>query len=212
MSKPARPRPLWRAVCCSGLCSVLLLCASAAPAADNPASVIQINGSPRLQRLGQAADLRPGMAVPLDAIIETDQTAKVKVRLADDSVLEIGPQSRVTLREFVVQSSRRRVRLEVLLGRFRLAITAFVGGVSDYEVRTPTAVAGVRGTVLWGDTDVDAICALEGHVEVRPLTGSAPPAQLAAGECVRQMGKGTALPFVPSPEDLANFLKQVTLD
>ena len=201
-----------RTVCCRGLSALLLLSASASPATDEPASVVQINGSPRVERGGKTSNLLVGMAVPLDAVVETDAKAKVKLRLADGSALELGPKSRVTLREFVSEPPSRRARLQVLVGRFRLAIAPLVGGASDYEVRTPTAVAGVRGTVLWGDTDVDAICALEGHVEVRPLRGTSQPAQLETGQCVREMGKGRALPFTPSPEDLAKFLKQVTLD
>ncbi len=201
----------WRTLCRAAL-GVLLLHVAAATATDGPASVVQINGAPRVERGGQASDLQVGMTVALDAVVETDAGAKVKLRLADGSILEIGPHSRLTLREFVSEPGSRRARLEVLFGRLRLAITPFVGGPSDYEVRTPTAVAGVRGTVLWGDTDVDAICALEGHVEVRALHGTALPARLETGHCVREMGKGETVPFTPSPQELANFLKQVTLD
>ncbi len=201
-----------RTFCRAALGVLLLQFAAAATAADGPASVVQINGVPRVQRNGQTSDLQVEMTVALDAVVETDAGAKAKLRLADGSILDIGPQSRLALREFVSEPGSRRARLEVLFGRFRLAITPFVGGRSDYEVRTPTAVAGVRGTVLWGDTDVDAICALEGHVEVRALHGAASAAQLEAGHCVREMGKGKTSPFTPSPQELANFLKQVTLD
>jgi len=201
-----------RTFCDAVLGVLLLLFAAAARATDGPASVVQVNGSPRVQRGGQTSDLQVGMTIGVDAVVETDAGAKVKLRLADGSILEIGPQSRLTLREFVLEPRNRRAQLEVLVGRFRLAIAAFVAGPSDYEVRTPTAVAGVRGTVLWGDTDVDAICALEGHVEVRALHGAASPARLETGHCVREMGKGKTSPFTPTPQDLANFLKQVTLD
>src|SRR5262249_14437186 len=161
-----------------------LLTASSALAVDAPATVVRINGAPRLQQGSKTEHLNPGSAVPLDSIVETDEKSKVEIRLADDSILTIGPKSRLTLREFALKPESRRARLEVLVGRFRLAIAPFLTGSSDYEVHTPTAVAGVRGTVLWGDTVVDAICALEGHVEVRPLGITIPPAQLAAGQCV----------------------------
>ena len=213
-SKPAfnRQEMIRRAGGSGCLSLLLLLWTSAVPAAEAPASVVQINGSPTLKQGAKSEPLTVGMAVPLDALIVTDDRSKVKIRLADDSVLEIGAKSQLTLREFVLAPENRKARLEVLFGRFRLAITPFLSGGSDYEVRTPTAVAGVRGTVLWGDTDVDAICALEGHVEVQPLHSTVPAAQLATGQCVQQMGKGKALPFTPNPEDLANFLRQVTLD
>jgi hypothetical protein len=99
----------------------------------------------------------------------------------------------------------------VLFGRFKLAIADWLNGPSDYQVDTPTAVAGVRGTVLWGDTQLDAICALRGHVEVRTVRGNA-TATLEAGHCVTDMAKGEVAPLVPSREDLEKYLREVTLD
>jgi len=55
------------------------------------------------------------------------------------------------------------------------------------------------------------MCALQGDVQIRSLQG-APLADLHTGKCVAEMGRGTAVPLVPSAEDLAKYLKEVTLD
>ena len=181
-------------------------------AAGDVATVVRINGAPVVHHAGATEPLRPGAAVLLGDVVETDGQSKVKLVLADDSVLSVGPQSRVTVQEFVLEAERRHARLQVLVGRFKIAIAKFLGGASDVEVRTPTAVAGVRGTMLWGDTEIDAFCVLDGAADVRPLSGAVPPAQLTTGQCVQQLGKGKVVPFAPHPEDLAAYLKAVTLD
>ncbi|HSP97376.1 MAG TPA: hypothetical protein VL049_09065 [Candidatus Dormibacteraeota bacterium] len=56
-------------------------------------------------------------------------------------------------------------------------------------------VAGVRGTVLSGDTTLDAICALQGTVT-----------------CVTKMAAGETKPLVPTRDELARYLKEVSLD
>jgi hypothetical protein len=174
--------------------------------------VVRINGAPTVQRGGNRQPLRQGDTIAVGDVIETDQGAKVKILFADDSVLAIGPKSRVSVDEFLVKPERRMVRLGVALGRFKIAIAKFFGTASDYEIRTPTAVAGVRGTVLWGDTDLDAICSLDGSIEVHSLKANGQPARLTAGECVNQLGSGKPAPLKPSAQDLAGYLKEVTLD
>jgi hypothetical protein len=204
----------WSVVACRVLPVVLVVTAALpvrARAAES-ALVVRINGVPTVERAGKSEPLRQGATVSLGDVIVTDTAAKVKLLLADDSVLAIGPRSRVVLDALVLTVESRTVRLRVLAGRFKIAIAKFLGGTSNYEVRTPTAVAGLRGTVLWGDTDLDAICALDGHIEVRATTGSGAAAQLAAGECVSQMAAGKTAPLKPSAADLAAYLKEVTLE
>lgn len=173
--------------------------------------VAGINGAPTIVRGTQSQPLQRGDAVAIGDRIRTDGNAKVKLLLADDSVLAIGPQSDVVIDVLLIGGADRTARLRVLAGRFKLAIATWLGGRSDYEVATPTAVAGVRGTVLWGDTELDAICNLHGAVEVRTLRGEA-TTTLEAGHCVTGMGKGDTTPLVPSREDLQRYLAQVTLD
>lgn len=174
--------------------------------------VARVNGMPTLERAGKTEALKRGSNLYTGDVIETDANSKVKILLNDDSVLAVGPKSRVAVSDFVLDSSGRNVRLQVLAGRFKIAIAKFFGAHTDYEIRTPTAVAGVRGTVLWGDTVLDAICALEGNIEVRPRTGAGAPAQLSTGECVSQMAAGRTAPLKPTAEELAAYLKEVTLD
>jgi hypothetical protein len=180
--------------------------------ASEVAWVARINGNPTLQRAGKSANLQRGDALQRGDVIDTDDHSKVKVLFADDSILDIGPKSHVLLDEFILDADHRTVRLQVLVGRFKIGVAKFFGTHSEYEVRTATAVAGVRGTILWGDTDLDTICALEGTVAVRSLKASGSPVHIAAGHCVHQMGAGKTARLTPSARDLAAYLKAVTLE
>lgn len=188
--------PLWLA--CPGM------------AADT-AVVAGINGTPTLYRDSKPQALHPGEPVRIGDVVSTDRESKVKLLLADDSVLSIGPGTQIAIDELTLGPEQRRGRLSVLVGRFKLAIAAWLTGPSDYEVRTPTAVAGVRGTVLWGDTQLDAICSLQGTVEVRTVRGDA-TAKLEPGHCVTHMAEGETTPLVPSHEELLRYLREVSLD
>ncbi len=179
--------------------------------AAEAAWVARINGKPSLTRAGKTEPLQRGATVSIGDRIETDGTSKVKLLLADDSVLAIGPRTAVTIDELVLGPANRTGRLRVLFGRFKLAITAWLSGPSEYQVDTPTAVAGVRGTILWGDTELDAICALRGTVEVRAVRGDA-AATLETGQCVTHMGRGETVPLVPTRDELEKYLKDVSLD
>lgn len=194
------------------LAGLALGLAPALALAGEAGQVVRVNGAPSVQRAGKSEPLKRGGTVFTDDVIETDAHSKAKILLNDDSVLAIGPKSRITISDFVLDPNGRTVRLQVLAGRFKIAIAKFFGAHTDYEIRTPTAVAGVRGTVLWGDTDLDAICALEGNIEVRPRVGAGAPAQLSTGECVDQMASGKTAPLKPTAEELAAYLREVTLD
>lgn len=187
-----------------------LALAGGAEAAE-AAWVARINGAPSITRAGKTEPLRRGDTVAIGDVVTTGDAAKVKLLLDDDSVLTIGPRTQVTIDELLLEPAGRTGRLRVLFGRFKLSVAAWLTGPSDYEVHTPTAVAGVRGTILWGDTELDTICALEGTVEVRTLRGGA-VATLAGGHCVTKMGRGATEPLVPSREELQRYLKEVTLD
>lgn len=193
----------------------VIVAAAAAPASGDDgdiAWVAQINGAPTVARAGTTAALVRGATVQMGDLIETNDTSKAKLLFRDDSVLAIGPRSRVTVEAFRTQSDGRTARLRVLAGRFKLAIAKYFEGPTDYQVLTPTAVAGVRGTVLWGDTNLDAICALDGSVRVRALKAKGAPTKLAEGTCVHEMAAGKTTPLKPNPAEMAAYLKEVTLE
>jgi hypothetical protein len=190
----------------------VILLASAAAFAGDAGLVVKVLGTPQLERDHGTRPLKAQDALVPGDVVVTDRRSRVKILLADDSVLTIGSSSRLVLEELLVTTRARSAALRVLAGRFKLAIAAFFGATSDYRVFTPTAVTGVRGTVLWGDTVLDAICSLDGEVMVRSLATDGEPVRLSGGQCVRGMRGGPPQPFAPTADEIAGYLREVTIE
>ena len=81
-------------------------------------------------------------------VITTDSGGQAQIRFVDETRFVIGPNSRVTIDEFVFKpdGTATDVVLNAAKGTFR-----FVSGRSPHEVysiNTPTMIIGVRGTLV----------------------------------------------------------------
>ena len=88
--------------------------------------VAGINGASTVTRAGVTQPLKRGDAVDVGDRLTTDAKAKLKILLADDSVLNIGPQTEVVVDELLLGDNRTG-KLRVLAGRFKLAIVLEAG-------------------------------------------------------------------------------------
>jgi hypothetical protein len=141
--------------------------------------VTALDGTVTVLRQGKFAPEPLTLQKPVfqEDIIATDRASKVRITLADATVISLGEQSRLELRQFSYDARQqtRSGRLSLALGFFR-AILKEMTSPSGVEVITPTAVAAIRGTDLMGEVTPDstAIVVLEGTVavsNVRPTVG-----------------------------------------
>ena len=134
---------------------LLLLSAPAAWAAD-AGSVIFVKGDVTAERQPPVA-LAKGEAVLPGDTVATGEASRAQLLMADGAKIAIRPNSRLVIEEFsytepssgqsVVSTSSDRSVLRLVKGGFR-TITGAIGKEdrSDYEVRTPVGVLGIRGT------------------------------------------------------------------
>lgn len=184
------------------------------PAASAPKSVavvVATEGTALVQRDGQTYRLIVGFPLYEGDTVQTSKSGKLRLSLADNSVLNIGPATKLSLSQFATTGSERSFSVDVLFGRFKMDIAKWFFGGTQGTITTPSAVVGVRGTVVWGDTELDAVCALEGTVELAPRSAIAASVTLNAGECVGGMAGGKTEPLAPTPEQVAGYLEQVTI-
>ena len=97
---------------------------------------------------GQARSLSPGSAVHANELIRSGEDSVGNLQFLDQSKLSVGPNSQVRLDKFVYDPNRKAgsVVIQASKGAYR-----FATGVQDsknYEIKTPYATLGVRGTVL----------------------------------------------------------------
>jgi len=115
-----------------------------------------------------------GMDLTWDDIVQTDPNGRVRIRMNDDSLLSIGANSELRITSH--DSQAHKTQVELAYGLLRAQIKKLAAG-EVFEVRTPTAVAGVIGTDFGIDASdprhVKFIC-LEGRVQIRSLDPSNP--------------------------------------
>ena len=120
----------------------LMLWADAAPAVT-PAGTVSGSCTAR----GRA--LKPGDAVQAGDTVDVPAGGKLKLRMADGSVISVAPGSSMTVESYHVGGAGRHVKLSLTQGLLR-AVVAPVGGPSTFEVSTAVGAAAVRsGSADW---------------------------------------------------------------
>lgn len=118
--------------------------------------------------------LATGDAVFQNETITTDANGVGQFQFNDQTKLAIGPDSTVVLDNFIYDSttSQGKVVINLTAGALR-----FITGKADhnaYEIVTPTATIGVRGTVfdVYAKPDGEmAVAMIDGAIEVCPKAG-----------------------------------------
>ncbi len=97
---------------------------------------------------GASGPLKAGDDVFRNEIVRTGGDSRAKLVFLDSTNLAIGPTSRVTLDQFVYSTevSAQKVTVNLAKGVFRFSTGAL--DKKAYEIETPTASIGVRGTQL----------------------------------------------------------------
>lgn len=123
----------------------LLLATSAYALAESAGKMTSIEGKVDITKPGKAAvPAKLGDLVYVGDIIRTKLKSKCEVTFTDGNVLRLAENTRVRVSEYAMGK-------DGTLDLFRGKIQSIVGATgvvkgSKYEVHTPTAIAGVRGT------------------------------------------------------------------
>ncbi len=206
------------------LLAATLLVASAAAIAAEIGKATEITTEVTGDAAGSIRVLKAGDQVFQEERIATDDKGIGQFEFLDDTRLAIGPGSVVKLDRFVYGANRSATAVTVQLtkGAFR-----FISGKSAsaaYQIATPTATIGVRGTtfdvfvaadgemaVAMIDGGVD-VCARRGGCQAHNVVGRYLHLTPAGVISVRERWDGTflrnvsftaALPFLARPNALA---------
>src|SRR5689334_11575681 len=129
----------------------LLCCATASQAADPRSvgeAVVIKNQVTAAEAQKDKRRLAKGDAVREQELLEAQAVSHGEFRLADDTKLALGPNARLVLDKFVYDPDKtsKQVLINFAVGSFR-----FISSSKDptgYELKTPTASLGIRGTVF----------------------------------------------------------------
>ncbi|MEO1174422.1 MAG: FecR family protein [Myxococcota bacterium] len=199
------------------LAFLLTLATLASSASANVGRVISLRGEATLTRAADGGyariDLERGMRVQEGDQLRTRRNSSLRIVFDDRSLLNIGENASVVVQSYKVQNGvkKRDVGIKVWAGRAWARVTKwFGGGQNSYEIRTPNAVAGVRGTEFSIDVAADGatqVTVYEGVVDVGLEDGDS-VTTLLEGERSRVDAEGNAVKETVAAQDLAQDRRQ----
>jgi hypothetical protein len=172
--------------------------ALAAPAPRSAGAVTFVSGEATRSAQGKVEPLAVGSVVWPGDVLETRRRTRLEVKLADESVLRIGPLSRVVLEQALFGGSveERTVAAKLVVGKVWANVAKAVGGQARFEIQTENAVAGVRGTTFRVDAATDR------SVVVRVYSGAVAVASGAVPRPEHHGAKPERRP-VPGPQEVS---------
>ena len=102
----------------------------------------------------------------------SQQGGRARVTLEDNSILNLGSDSSLTILSH--DASTQKTQIQLAYGRVRSNVVKIARAGGSFEVRTPSAVAGVVGTDFYiaHDNGVTTVIVFEGAVRVCDLAGN----------------------------------------
>lgn len=114
-------------------------------------SVLAIKGTAMVRRSGDWDPVRLKVKDPvyLKDDLTTGDGSKLKILMNDESILTLGQNSRLAVSEykFLPETKERRSIFKLAKGALRSLVSKLSAAGNVFEVHTPTAVAGARGTI-----------------------------------------------------------------
>lgn len=103
-------------------------------------------GDVTLIRMGRSIKPTVKTKVETKDVITTGKKAIAKIMLTDGSELTIAQRSKLEIKGFLLQKAKRSAQFSLFFGKLRSQVKKGFGKDSLFQVNTPTAVAGVRGS------------------------------------------------------------------
>lgn len=148
---------------------------AAEPVAKKPVgTVLSSIGDVSVFREKLENPLKVGQSVFNEDIIMTSENGKAKIIFMDKSTISVLPKSK-TLIQHNGKVENSKTLLDLMYGTIRSSVTHNEKNKIHFEVKTPSAVAGVRGTdfitTYYESSKITKVQTLEGAVELRAASG-----------------------------------------
>jgi hypothetical protein len=162
--------------------SLLVAGAGAAAGPQRAGTVSFVAGEATRSAGGTTEKLAQGAEVLEGDVVETGSRCRIELRLADSSVVRLGPRSRLSIdratpavRAAAASPEDRRFSAKLFLGKLWANVAKAVGGEARFEIETENAVAGVRGTTFRVDAARDGSVAVKVYGGTVAVTGARVP-------------------------------------
>jgi len=180
---------------------VVVLCARMVWAQE-VGTVASIEGQAEIGRGGTWQPAAIGAAIHTGDELRTGSPGRLRIVFQDDSVVTVSDDSHLVIDQQVFDPNRGVARslIELLRGKVRSLVGEYYHTVGNqYEVKTPTAVCGVRGTEFVTSydavTETTDVVGISGHVEVHSILDPTGPGVLITAHEATTVHRGS----MPAP-------------
>jgi hypothetical protein len=136
--------------------------------------VLALSGSVTVQTGSQTRAVAVGDPVAPGDAIDVPDDAKVRLRMNDGSIVTIAPGSRMTIDKYDVDGAGARKDVELTMAKGLVHTVVAAGGETpNFEIKTATGVAAVRGTEWYLDdrTGTTQVYVVTGDVSLADPAG-----------------------------------------
>jgi len=162
-------------------------------------------------RDGKIQAARVGARVfPKDTVI-TGKDARAKIVMVDKNVINVSPESEIIFEnyEYNPSENKKNVTLNVIYGKVRSKVEQkYDGKTSQFQVKTPSAVAGVRGTDFLASyssrTRATNVVTFQGKVDFGlpgPNGAILNPVSVGVGQMAQNVFGAPPSPPMPVPQE-----------
>lgn len=179
---------------------------------DSIGKFIDVKGDVSLERLKKHIRPKINDAVQVKDFIITGAFGRTKLTFVDNSLLTIGNNSKVEITDFLLDKHNRKSIILVKAGALHTKAAKLLELNSRFEVRTPTAVIGARGTEWFsatGDNEQTTVFSISDTITVFNPAYPNNPVEVKEGYfTIVEMGKLPKKPEGYCPSDLYILMKQ----
>jgi hypothetical protein len=179
--------------------------------------VVRVVGQVNLQRAGRNVTPFVGLGLCQGDRLSSTGASIVDLRLRDGTLLTVGKDSELVLKEFHIYKQKPNIALfDLVKGAFRGVTGLISARPHRFEVNTPVATIGIRGTTFWGGFGLSGdkldVVMLEGHgVYVKNAAGEVELDQPGLGTTIGADTAPTAAKAWPD-EKLKRAVATITVD
>lgn len=167
----------------------------------------------------QKQKVKVGDKVSPGDVVESAAESRAKTVMSDRNVINISPDTKLEIQKYENDGKNKNVEMNLLQGKVRNNVEQkYDGEKNKFLIKTPTAVAGVRGTQFFTSFDpatkITAVVTLRGAVSLTPVkvtSGNLKPVIIQKGESTTvSPGSNPEPPKAMPKEDLKKIDQEST--
>ncbi len=136
-------RPVRRFLCFLLVLQLIIPYSTFAAAVGRFTSVVGDVTQTRVKRVIKPVAKSP---IQMKDLITTALTSSATMVFSDDSTIKLSENTKLEIKEFLFKDKSRRGVFSLAIGKMTADVKKYIGGDNVFEVQSPTAVVGVRGT------------------------------------------------------------------